>query len=177
VGRHRLVRAAVIGALTLSIAVSGTAFAGYGGTSVLNVFGSMGVWGTNTNFFARWKAYQFHAEGTTTWQVEGLEMSALVQNGKACTSDICTDWSFAANARFYNSSGAQVAITTPPIGGCYTAAYGVNDRHFVRCNPYAVTVPITAKTMKFTWTVSVKRRDGIWVQAWTATKTVALVTT
>jgi hypothetical protein len=137
----------------------------------------MGVWGTYANFFSQWSATYWHAEGKTVWLIENLDMDAILQNGKNCSSEICVAWAYGATARFYNSAGVQVGVITPPADNCYASAYSSNDRAWSRCKRYGVEIASSATTMKLTWTVSVQRRDGIWLQAWSAARTVTLVNT
>jgi hypothetical protein len=170
--RYRRLRHALVAALLASIAVTSTASAT--GASALNVWGTMGVWGTNTNFFASATVSQYHSEGKTVYLVEKFEMSALVQNGKNCLPVICESWQFNANGVFLNAAGQTVGTITPPTGRCNSAAYGANDLAFARCRVAGYEVPLTANRVRFTWTVSVQRAtDGLWLNAWGATKTIA----
>lgn len=170
--KRRNPRLGLVAGLVACLAIAGTVSAS-GSTSVLNVWGTMGVWGTYTNFTAQWQASKMTSEGQTYWHVQKFGMDAVVLNGKACTSDICTAWSFNSNAKFLNSAGQQVTSLAPPIGNCYTAAYSSSDRYFSRCGwTSGNDLPLTVTQVKLTWTVSVQRRDGIWVNAWSATKTV-----
>lgn len=112
---------------------------------------------------------------SSVWLIDDLQMDATVQNGMACDANICTEWQFNANARFLTAGGSQVGSTLiPPTGSCYSSATDPNARLFKRCQSNAIGVSLSATQVRFTWTVSVKRSDGLWLNAWSATKTVPI---
>ena len=166
---RRLLRLSL--ALLASVALAAPVNAATSGsTSVLNVWGSMGVWGTHTHFFATWQATR-----SSVWLVDDLDMDATVVNGDDCTTIVCTQWSYGASATFLSATGAKVGtVLVPPTGSCHTSVAVPRDRPFSRCYTNAFGVSLSATKVKFTWTVSVKRRDGLWVPAWSATKTVPI---
>jgi hypothetical protein len=113
--KTKLSRLAVAFGLLASLAFAGPVQAAERGTNVLDVFGTMGIWGTRTNFFADWDVTKAYNGSTLEWRFSHVGMNALVQNGKACDANICEDWTFSGNFKFYNAAGVQVGPTfTPP---------------------------------------------------------------
>jgi hypothetical protein len=170
----RFFRLAVVAGLVASLALSGVAVAADRSTSVLNVWGTMGVFGTHTNFFARWQVTSTTQGGVTVWLIDDFDMDALVINGKDCPPIICADWAFGVKVDFLNSANAVVGTTTLPAGSCYASAISPRSRLFSRCRSTQFGLVASASKVRMSWTVSVQRADGIWLQAWKASKTVAL---
>jgi hypothetical protein len=162
-------------AVVASLAIATNVFAASRTTNVLNVWGTVGLWGGYTNFFADWQVQQWHSEQRTTWLVDHFEMSAVVQNGKNCDPSYCTEWSFGAVASFQNSLGQQITSLAPPTLQCYSASYSSNSKFFAKCGwTLGRELPLSVTKVRLTWTVSVLRPNGTWVNAWGATKTVSL---
>ena len=169
--------AAAGAASALSLVLVGPASAAV--KSVHTTDGGTGAGFTATaGFWAYWKASQFHGEGSTVWLIENLEMIGALPNGMACTPDLCTSWSYGFQATFYNSAGTKVATINPTRNNqCYDTTFANTSRVFHACKRYGTEVPITAKTMKLSWSIGVTDRFGISYAAWNTTMTVNLTTT
>jgi hypothetical protein len=166
-------------ALALTLMTAGSALAARRSTVSTDNWGTIGIWGTYTNFSAIWDAVQMtNSSGGKYWQINPMQMSATVSNGKACNDVICGDWAFSVRAEFLNSSGtvlSQLTTSSMPLRSCYSAAYATSSRYFVRCKNTSTTVSGSANRIRFTWTVSVQRaQDGLWLNAWGNTKTVPI---
>jgi hypothetical protein len=164
----------LVAALSLALCLAAAAPASaatYKSTRVNDVWGTMGVWGTYANFLAEW-TYQSHSDGTST--VTKVEMMSDLEYGKDCTEIVCTDWSAGFTASFLTSSGSVITTIHPSGQACYGNAWPGRDRVFWQCRAGAVNLPPSAYKVKFTWSVSVETGNGIWLTAWSATKTVAI---
>ena len=170
---RRLFGRALIAALVLVLAVTGTALAARRGTSTPNIWMTMGAWGGWANFTATWEIVPGHSEGQSYWSVAWFEMTGLAINGKDCPSDYCVSWTYAPSARFINSSGTQVGATLyPGAGGCQDHAYSTRSRFWANCRRL-MELPASVNRVKLHWVISVKRRDGF-LFSWVADKTVPI---
>jgi hypothetical protein len=173
--KPQAIRLALILGLLASIAMSTTASAAERSTTANEVFGTVGVFGTWTVFKADWDVSKLYNGSTLEWRFTHVGMNATVERGMTCPGEICTEWKFAGNFKFYNAAGVQVGSThNPPTGKCHTTAVLQGDRFFARCETTDFWMPLSATKVKFTWTVSVKRLDGLWLNPWSTTKTVTL---
>ena len=172
--RTRLLGLSLAAGMVASVLVAGTAAAASRTAGVANVWGSMGVWGTHTSFLAIWQITT--TPGGSLYSLDDLQLTADVSSGRDCDPNICKAWVFSANAKFLNGANAQVGATLiPPDGSCYSSAIGPRDRLFSRCKSTPFTVSTAATKVKFTWTVSVQRPDGQWLNPWSASTTVAII--
>ena len=168
--RPRIARVAMLLVMLASVFGTATVSAAAKSTNVTNVWGTIGVWGTYTDFYSRWQQ-----TFTGVWSFDDFEITARVRTGMDCNpNNRCQAWAFTGDMKFYNSSNVQVGSTIGPVNGfCYSQASDPRDRLFGRCKYDPFGVSPTATYVKITWGVWIMV-SGQWGQIWSATKTVTL---
>ena len=167
-------------ALALTLLITLPTAAAFHGTNTLTNPGkawmTMGAWGGWATYSASWNVVTEHSEGITEYEVSNLDFEVIAEKGQDCfTSEFCEGWMFSGKAQFLNSSGGVVqTVTNPPFVNCTSGAYNVHDFHVQRCHTGAVSVPISATLIKFTWNTAFQRHDDNWFSWPTVTKTVAI---
>jgi hypothetical protein len=178
--RLSLLRVAALAAVFASVLSPGTVGAATSNHSysVSNVWGTMGVWGDYATFYARWNSrFAYTSNGVKYAVIDGLELSGQLPHGLNCTSDICAAWSFSVKAEVLTNKGVVIGTFTNtqfPATTCYDAIYGPTARHWARCKA-TTTINDPDPRLRLTWTISVQRRDGFWVNAWTKTQSYFVV--
>ena len=170
----RFARLALIAGLLASLVFSGTVSAEEESTSVTGDWGSMGVWGTYADYYARWQVNAIREGGVTKWSIEKFDMDAVLRNGMDCTSLICQNWASSAKVEFLNAAGGVVATRNLPSDNCYSVFQNPRNRHFSRCQRAGFGLSLSVTKVRLTWTVSVQNRNGFWSSPWQAVKTVPL---
>lgn len=134
---------------------------------------TVGVWGGWANFGAMYNITYYRSEGTSEWLFKGFGMDGVVERGKECPSFQCEAWASGMTATFLDSSGGQVAKVGVLPGYCHDYAITNIAKLFAHCKPGPFTVKISATKIKFRWTISVRRSDGLWL-SWIDEKTVPI---
>jgi hypothetical protein len=138
-------------------------------------FLSIGLYGGYASFGATYDAFKTQDAGQTWWVVNKFETSAVAQGGRNCeNSGYCIGWAFASKVQFLNAAGGVVATFYPPPGSCYGSIISSADKLITKCKATGYQVSASATKIKFTFTLTVVRRDGAWFSWPTVTKTILI---